>query len=602
MSSSTVQKIKERLSIVDVVSSYLSLTQNGHNYKAKCPFHNEKTPSFFVSPDRGSYYCFGCGEKGDIFSFVEQFEGTDFLGALKILAEKAGVPLDYNFSTEDKTDKDKLYKIMEEATTYFQNILKEEKSALNYLNDRGLKSQTIELFQVGYAPALWQSVSTHLIGKGYTKEDLVKVGLIKVKDTGSFYDRFRGRIIFPISDSSGRVIAFSGRIYPIKKKDDSATISEAKYLNSPETTIFSKSNTLFGIDKAKLSIKKRNYTIIVEGQFDLILSHQAGFTNTVAVSGTALSERTEEVSNKENKINNLGLVNRLSSNVIFAYDGDSAGIRAAGRSAFIALSLGMQVKIAKIKEGNDPADIISGDINTWKDTIKNSLDINTLYLDIICQENKDIRIVGKKVKEVIFPYLSVIDSSIERSSYISLIHKKTGIKEEDILKDFEAYSIKENKDIDTKNEEKIPKNNKSRKERLAERFFGVIFWNAESYKIDKEEKSKLVDEINQISTFFQKQVGEEYFNKLKETYEPSASVLAFEAEIWYGDKSEDMINSFKEVSLNLEEEILKDKLLYMNTDLYNKETKKSKDKINLLLKDYQQIVERIEKIKNDRRK
>ena len=200
MSSSSVEKIKERLSIVDVVSSYLTLTQIGGNFKAKCPFHNEKTPSFFVSPDRGSYYCFGCGAKGDIFSFVEHFEGTDFRGALKLLAEKAGVTLENNFSNRERDNKEPLYKIMDEAATYFENIFNSEKAPLEYLKNRGITSQSIQSFRIGYAPALWQSVSTYLIEKGFKRDDIEKVGLIKIKEDGSYYDRFRSRIIFPISD------------------------------------------------------------------------------------------------------------------------------------------------------------------------------------------------------------------------------------------------------------------------------------------------------------------------------------------------------------------------------------------------------------------
>ena len=261
MSSSSVEKIKERLSIVDVISSYIQVEQSGKNFKAKCPFHNEKTPSFFISADRGTYYCFGCGEKGDIFSFVEKFEGADFMGALKLLAEKAGVVLEtQNRNNKEDNKKELYFEILEDATKFFETNFDKEPSARAYLLGRGMTDSTMKDFRVGYVKDEWRSLSDHLIAKGYKIQDLEIVGLVKKSEKAKsiidgspdsqsesrgFYDRFRGRIIFPISDSSGRVIAFSGRIFG---RDDA---NEAKYLNSPDTPLFNKSNVLFGIDKAK---------------------------------------------------------------------------------------------------------------------------------------------------------------------------------------------------------------------------------------------------------------------------------------------------------------------------------------------------------------
>jgi len=218
--NSPVQKIKERLSIVDVISSYMKVEKAGKNYKVKCPFHNEKTPSFFISPERGSYYCFGCSAKGDIFSFVEHFEGTNFLGALKILAERAGVELS-SYRSEQKDKTAIFYEIMEEATAYYERMFVDNKEARSYLLNRGLNDSTIQSFRIGYAPESWTAVYEYLTKKGYRKEDIEIVGLIKKKDD-RFYDRFRGRIMFPINDSSGRVIAFSGRIF--KKIDSGSSI------------------------------------------------------------------------------------------------------------------------------------------------------------------------------------------------------------------------------------------------------------------------------------------------------------------------------------------------------------------------------------------
>lgn len=576
--NSTAQKIKERLSIVDVISSYLQVQQSGKNFKARCPFHNEKTPSFFISTDRGSYYCFGCGAKGDIFSFVEHFEGTDFLGALKILAERAGVVLEKRNTNANKDEKACYYEIMEEATLFFESKFASEPEARSYLRNRGLSDATIQAFRIGYAPQTWRSVSDHLINKGFKKEDLEIVGLIKKSETG-FYDRFRGRILFPISDSSGRVIAFSGRIFTtVNTAQTKPDIEEAKYLNSPDTPLFNKSNVLFGIDKAKQAIRTRGYSIVVEGQMDLLLSHQALFTNTVAVSGTALADT---VSDNESKINNLGLIRRLSENVIFAYDGDEAGIRAASRSATIALSLDMQVKIALLPEGKDPADIISSDPDAWKEIIKHSVNIVSFHIDRICKSTTDMRIRGKKIREIVFPFLSMIKSSIERSAYIAELHNKTGLSEKAIIEDFELYE--KNIGIHTlvQTEESKPELNKqSRRDNLERRLFGVLFWS------DSNDKKELVKKY--IDNFIEK-IGPELFNNLRTLHEPFREALAFEAEMWYGSKIDELTRDVKELLLNLEEEILNEKKLSLGSlDTQEK------------LTEFNTIAKRIEEIKKSR--
>jgi DNA primase len=580
--NSPVEKIKERLSINDVISSYLPTIPAGKNYKAKCPFHNEKTPSFFISVDRGTYYCFGCGAKGDIFSFVENFEGLDFLGALKILAEKAGVPLVYDKNAK-KEDREKLYDIMEEACDFFQATFDKYPEARMYLKERGVSDESIKSFRIGYAPDQWRSVSEYLIKKGYKNEDLETVGLIKKGNSG-FYDRFRGRIMFPINDSSGRVIAFSGRLFALsseKEKDSKDGMQAemgAKYLNSPDTPLFNKSNVLFGIDKAKSEIRRRGYSIVVEGQIDLVLSHQASFTNTVAVSGTALSD---DVSDSGSKVNNLGLIKRLSQNVIFAFDGDSAGIRAASRSAMIALSLDMQVKIAVLKEGMDPADIISKDINDWKEIIRNAVNIVEFHVNIICKNYNDTRIRGTKIREIVFPFLSVVKSSIERNAYIKMIHDKTGIREESIIDDFEVYERNNKLDVnkDTSTTEDSDKK-MSRKEKLERRFFGIMYF------VEKKEDK---EEIKSLYNIFKAKIGDEDFSKMLSVYEPFSDTLAFETEMWYGSKTNEMFTDLKEILINLEEELLNEK----KSSLLPLDTKEK-------LEEFGKISKRIEEIKQSR--
>ena len=291
--ASSVEQIKERLKIEDVVGSYIKVEKAGNNLKARCPFHNEKTPSFFISPDRGSYYCFGCGAKGDIFTFVQEFEGIDFLGSLKILADRAGVTLE-KFTNKTTDKKERLYQLLEVTAKFLAENLKSEEIPLSYLKKRGLNDETIKNWKVGYVRDEWRSISDYLKSKGFLDDEIERAGISKTEGKNT-YDRFRGRIMFPIFDSAGRVIAFSGRIL----HDDGQS---AKYLNSPQTELFDKSKVLYGYDRAKQSIRKFDFSILVEGQMDLLMAHQAGFTNAVASSGTALTSE------------HLALLKRISNN------------------------------------------------------------------------------------------------------------------------------------------------------------------------------------------------------------------------------------------------------------------------------------------------
>src|SRR3989339_2157463 len=288
---------------------------------------------------------------------------------------------------------------MEEATKFFEKNLTENKKILEYLKSRGLEEKTIGDFKIGFSLLDWRTLFEYLKSKGFSDKEIELAGLAKKTEKG-FYDRFRGRIIFPISDSSGRIIAFSGRIFSAEGGSASggeiSSYEQAKYLNSPDTPIFSKSAVLYGLDKAKESIRKNNFSILVEGQMDLILSHQAGFRNTIASSGTALSDSTMA---KENAVSNLELVRRLSNNIVLAFDADRAGFNASNRAAKIALSLGMDVKVVSMPEGIDPADLISkSGSSAWRQVIKDSKHIIEFLLDKALKSVEDERKIGREIK------------------------------------------------------------------------------------------------------------------------------------------------------------------------------------------------------------
>lgn len=410
------QTIKDRLPITDVLASYLTITPAGSQYKAKCPFHQERSASFSISPERGLYYCFGCGAKGDIFTFVEQFEGVDRKGALRILAERAGVELTSTFVTRESTDP--LYELLERTTLRYQAELKYQSAVMEYLTSRGLTAETISNFRIGYAPDEWRSVAGTITS---TADAAIaeRAGLIKKVEkvpagatelAKQYYDRFRKRIVFPFLDPSGRVVGFSGRIFPA---DDTAP----KYLNSPETELFQKSRILFAFDKAKFAIREHNFAILVEGQFDVVMSHQNGFRNTVASSGTAVSE-----SATADPSTNLSVIARLTPNIFLAFDGDAAGQKALIRAALAALTLGMNPKVVPLPAGIDPADflLIEGK-DAWKELLKKSEHFIVHQLRTIDRSSLSPHALVQALRTRVFPFLARVQSPIERGRYVEII-------------------------------------------------------------------------------------------------------------------------------------------------------------------------------------
>ncbi|HEY4503215.1 MAG TPA: DNA primase [Candidatus Paceibacterota bacterium] len=581
MNNSPVLKIKERLSIEDVVSSYIKLERSGANFRARCPFHNEKTPSFFVSPGRESYYCFGCSASGDIFTFVEEFEGLDFKGALKLLASRAGVTLEYQ-NKEEENEKEKLYRAMEESALYFSKNLEGNREVQEYLKARGLEANTISDFRIGFAHNDWRKLYDYLKKGGFTDIELEKAGLVKKSEKG-FYDRFRGRVMFPIADSSGRIIAFSGRIFV----DDGKS---AKYLNSPETPIFSKSSVLYGLDRAKDSIRKNNFSILVEGQMDLILSHQAGYRNTVATSGTALADSTET---KDSTVSNLGLIRRLSDNLVLAFDGDKAGLNASLRAGRIALSLGMDVKVADMPEGVDPADLISKEgVPAWKEAVKKSKHIIEFLLEKVLRSTEDSRKVGREIKDKILPFISALESSIEKMHFIKKISDRSGIPESalgDDLKKVEQELKYEKTEVSAK---ALASGQVFRKDYIIRKLLGIILWQ-KTLKEQKINSAQILKDIALILDTSEEEV-------LKKT-DTAKEDLIYEAEVFYGADG-NLEKDVQEMLDNLREEYLKEALGCKMKELYTAEEKKEFNKSPQILKEIKEINDLIQNIKNSRLK
>ena len=338
-----LDEIRDRVDIVDLVGSYITLKRAGGAYKALCPFHREKTPSFTVNPARQIYHCFGCGAGGDVFKFVMQHENVPFMDAVRLLAQRAGVDLQFTESErKEESRKDLLYKAHEEALRFYQEILLNHPSAAAaraYLEERKLGPDVVEQFGLGYAPGGFDVMERFASKRGFTPEILETAGFIATNEQGRRYDRFRERLMFPIRDLSGRVIAFSGRILT---KDDRT----AKYLNSPETPLFRKSRTLFAMDRARKPIIESRTALLCEGQIDVIRCHLAGFPNAVAALGTALTEE------------HAAVIKRHADRVLLVMDADNAGQNSALRSAEIFLGSELSVEIAQLPVGEDPDSLI----------------------------------------------------------------------------------------------------------------------------------------------------------------------------------------------------------------------------------------------------
>ena len=400
---STIDEIKQKLDITDVIGSYVTLKKAGRNLTAVCPFHSEKTPSFFVFPEKQSWHCFGaCSTGGDIFAFVMKKEGAEFGEALRILAQRAGVILPTRIEPGiPKEEKEEYYSANEAAAVYYHNLLLNSPAAAkakNYIEKRGLTVNTINDFQLGYALDSWDALKLYLMGKGHTEKTLVTAGLLYQDEKGKTHDRFRNKLMIPIKDARGRVTGFGSRVL-----DDSLP----KYINSPQSPTFDKSGTLYGIDRATAEIRKKEFAIIMEGYMDVIMAHQFGVSNAVASMGTSITDT---------QINTL---KKLTKNLVLCLDADAAGEEAMLRTVGYENVLGGEMKVIRLPEGKDPDEVMLEDMAEWQKYVDGAVPLidfmfekRTAGLDLSTALGKSSAV------NALLPVLAAIKDPIRQAHYL----------------------------------------------------------------------------------------------------------------------------------------------------------------------------------------
>ncbi|MBU2539583.1 DNA primase [Patescibacteria group bacterium] len=608
MFTSQIEEIKNKLDVVEVVGSYVKLKKTGANYRGVCPFHSEKKPSFFVSPARQMWHCFGCGEGSSIFDFIMKIEGVEFGDALRILAQKAGVELKRQ-DPQLTTARERLYEICESSCNFFEKQLDGStggKKAQEYLLNRGIKAETIKKWRLGYSPNTWQGLSDFLVGKGYQREEIEKAGLaIKSENKQNFYDRFRGRIIFPVFDLNSQVIGFGARVFEKVSEEEEV----AKYINTPQTLLYDKSHTLYGLNFAKLAARKENCCVVTEGYTDTIMAHQAGFENTIAVSGTALTS------------SHLIILKRYTENLLLAFDMDVAGDSATKRGIGLAQEAGFNIKIIKQTEADsDPADVILKDPKGWGKSLIGARSILDFYFDSATTKYDKNTPEGKKeIGKIVLPVIKKIPNKIEQSFWVQKLATVLSVKDQDVLEELKKVKVEQSflqelvRGVEEKS--KIVKEFSepiSRKKILEEKIISLILKEPDSLNlIDIQHLPLFSEKIKNILEKLKQEklsLGDKENNKkdLKEVidnlsvkYNKSDSdeelkdflgVLSLRAEVEY---DEDVEEEIQLCLLGLKSIEVKDKLKALSAQIKLAESEKDSGKINNLMEQFNKLTKEL---------
>jgi len=557
MTDSPVELIKEKIDIVDFISGYINLSRAGKNWKGLCPFHKEKTPSFMVSPERQTWHCFGCNLGGDIFTFLMKYENLEFGEALRVLAEKAGVELK-KISPQEYKYVGLLYELNELAKKFFISELENNKKAFEYILSRGLKPETISDFEIGFAPNLNDGLSIHLINSGYSPDDIIRAGLAIKNEKGRIFDRFRGRIMFPIHNHLGKVVGFTGRILPEFEKED-----VGKYINSPETPIFKKSKILYGFWKSKNFIREKNSAFLVEGQMDFLASWQAEIKNTVASSGTALTE------------DHLSALRKLTDKLIITFDNDDAGQEAGEKAIDMALKFDFDVKIVIFQDFKDPAEAALAGEKNLLNAIEKAMPAPLFYFQkyLKQEESNWSKDKLKNIQTVLHKLLN-IESPVERNFWIKKLSEITSIDEKILIEEAQKLikKVKIVSRVDSKeNNNQIYSKKFSRWELLSQEFI-IALLGKESLNPEIEEKKYLEPNYQKIFELLSRGV--------KKSEDPSLDEIINLIMLKSGDY---LILNLDEIKKELKKEYLKEKKIELTKKIREAEKQNNEDAIKKYL-------------------
>ncbi len=451
-----IEEVRRKTDIVQLISEAVPLKKAGRNFKGLCPFHEEKTPSFMVSPERQMFKCFGCQKGGDVYKFVMERERLDFGEALRMLADRAGVQLKEWRASPDQKIKEKLLEINHLASEYYHYLLTEHKAgkpALDYLLKRGVSKTSIKTFKLGFSPNEWEGLKHYLTKKNYQDEDLERAGLA-IKGERGWYDRFRDRIMFPLFDHRNRVVGFSGRVFDTESQ-------EAKYVNSPETLLYHKSEVLYGLETTKEAVKKANKAVVVEGELDLISSYQAGVKNVVAIKGSALT------------IEQIDLLKRFCEHLVLALDMDTAGDAAARRGIELAEAKGLNVRVIRLEYGKDPDECAQHSARMWKDSVAGAVPVYDFYIESAKTRFGTDTPEGKRqISDELSPLLARITNQVIKAHYIKKLAELLGVSEDAVNQEVEKKYIPARQDSEGQAQKQ--EEPQTRQERLEEYLLALV--------------------------------------------------------------------------------------------------------------------------------
>ena len=510
--------VKQRIDIVELVGEYVKLSKAGSNYKGLCPFHNEKSPSFFVHPEMGIYKCFGCNESGDVFSWLMKMEGMSFPEALRELAKRAGVKLKDFVPDARSLSRESVLECLSLTREFYHWLLvkhKIGKQALDYLHRRGISSEAIETFKLGWSPVDWDGLVRYLGGRKQVKlEVMVKAGLVvDRRERSGGYDRFRGRVMFPLQNARGQIVGFSGRVVPGLTPGEKKT---GKYINTPETEVYHKRELLYGLEVTKQEIKKSGRAVVAEGELDVISSWQSGVKNIVAIKGSTLTDEQ------------IRILKRYTEVLVLALDTDIAGDQAARKGIQAAQIEGLEVKTVRLDGGKDPDEVAQKDPRAWKRAVKEAKDIYQFYLDSV-MERWDARTAeGKrKISADLLPLWAEIPNSIVQSHWIGELGKRLDVKEETLLMELKRVGQRPGKNYSNEGEKTIVGKPKVAGEVQREKLEQLLI----GYWLEKDMRRLLVPEVSELisTSWGKKLLGE--LKKLVKGNEESLEISTLKEEL-----------------------------------------------------------------------